>query len=248
MPTQDQKQIESARALVRELSDTLDLDAFVRLWDGSRLPLGQNAKGPFEIAIRDPGVIGAILRKPSLDTMIQQYVAKGIDFEGGTLVDFGRELQKDGKSVKLKVKDIARLGLKLAPFMFAKSGPAQDAHGFEGDITGQKRRDRRQQGLHPVPLRSFERFLRPLSRPRDGLLLRLLHGLVQHGRTGAARQARNDLPEIALKARRQDARHRLGLGRPRLSRGAELRRQGARLHVVGGTARLRAREGEAARD
>lgn len=140
MPTQDQKQIESARALVRELSDKLDLDAFVRLWDGSRLPLGQNARGNFEIKIADPGVIGAILRKPSLDTMIQQYVAKGIDFSGGTLVDFGKQLQKDGKSVKLKIKDIARLGLKLVPFMFAKSGAAKDMHGFEGDITGGKRR------------------------------------------------------------------------------------------------------------
>lgn len=140
MPTQDEKQIESARALVRELSDKLDLDAFVRLWDGSRLPLGKEARGNFEILIRDPGVIGAIMRKPRLDTMIQQYVGKGIDFSGGTLVEFGRQLQKDGKSVKLKIKDIARLGLKLAPFMLAKSGSVKGQLGFEGDITGEKRR------------------------------------------------------------------------------------------------------------
>ncbi|MEQ1717669.1 MAG: cyclopropane-fatty-acyl-phospholipid synthase family protein [Hyphomicrobium sp.] len=140
MPTQDQKQIESARALVRELSETLDLDAFVRLWDGSRLPLGKNASGPFEIQIADPGVIGALVRSPKLDTMIQQYVGKGIDFSGGTLVDFGKQLQKDGKSVKLKPKDIAKLGLRLAPFIFAKSGEAKDAHGFEGEMTGKSRK------------------------------------------------------------------------------------------------------------
>ncbi|MCB1483715.1 MAG: class I SAM-dependent methyltransferase [Hyphomicrobiaceae bacterium] len=140
MASKDDKQIESARALVRELSDKLNLDAFVRLWDGSRLPLGKGAQGDFEIIIRDPGVIGAMMRRPTLDTIIQQYVAKGVDFSGGTLVDFGHQLQKDGKSVKLKPKDIARLGLKLAPFMFAKSDGAKDAHGFEGDITGGKRK------------------------------------------------------------------------------------------------------------
>ena len=140
MPTQDQKQLEAARALVRELSDKLDLDAFVKLWDGSRLPLGSNAQGPFEFSVRDPGVIGAMLRRPNLDTIIQQYVHKGLDFSGGTLVDFGKQLQKDGKSVKLKAKDLATLGLKLAPFMLAKSGDVRDAHGFEGEITGKRRK------------------------------------------------------------------------------------------------------------
>lgn len=140
MAAQDERQIEAARALVRELADKLDINAFVRLWDGSRLPLGKVARGDFEIIIRDPGVIGAMMRKPNLDTIIQQYVAKGIDFSGGTLVDFGRQLQKDSKSVKLRTKDIARLGLKLAPFIFAKSGELKDAHGFEGDITGKKRK------------------------------------------------------------------------------------------------------------
>ena len=140
MAAQEQKQIESARALVRELADKLDIDASVRLWDGSRLPLGRNATGPFEISIADAGVIGAILRKPSLDSIIQQYVHKGIDFSGGTLVDLGKQLQKDGKSVKLRPKDLAKLGLKLAPFLFAKPAAAKDDQGFEGDITGKKRK------------------------------------------------------------------------------------------------------------
>ncbi len=140
MPTKEQKQIEAARALVRELAATLDLDAFVNLWDGTRLPLGQNAKGPFEISIAGPGVIGAMLRKPTLDTMIQQYVEKGIDFSGGTLVDFGRQLQKGNRPVKFKAKDIAKVGLKLAPFLLAKSDVGKDAHGFAGETTGKSRK------------------------------------------------------------------------------------------------------------
>ena len=140
MAQSSQKQIEAASALVRELGDKLDIDAFVRLWDGTRLPLGKAASGPFEISIADAGVIGAILRRPSLDSIIQQYVAKGIDFSGGTLVDLGRQLQKDGKSMKLKPADVAKLGLKLAPFLFAKSGEVKDDQGFEGEITGKKRK------------------------------------------------------------------------------------------------------------
>jgi cyclopropane-fatty-acyl-phospholipid synthase len=140
MTQASEKQLEAARALVREVAGQLDLDAWARLWDGSRLPLGKSPTGNFEIAIADPGVIGAIIRKPGLDTIIRQYVHKGIDFSGGTLVDFGRELQKSNKSVKLKMKDLAKLGLKLSPFIMARTVEAKDAHGFEGDITGQKRK------------------------------------------------------------------------------------------------------------
>jgi len=118
----------------------MDLNAWARLWDGSRLPLGKAPSGNFEIKISDPGVIGAILRKPKLDTIIHQYVDKGIDFSGGTLVDFGRELQAGNKSMKLKAKDVARLGLKLSPFIMAKSGAQAGEQGFAGDITGKKRK------------------------------------------------------------------------------------------------------------
>ena len=140
MAQSSEKQLEAARALVREVADKMDLNAWARLWDGSRLPLGKAPSGSFEIKISDPGVIGAILRKPKLDTIIHQYVDKGLDFSGGTLVDFGRELQAGNKSMKLKAKDVARLGLKLSPFIMAKSGAQAGEQGFAGEITGKKRK------------------------------------------------------------------------------------------------------------
>ena len=45
---------------------------------------------PFELSIANAGIIGSILRSPKLDTIIRHYVDKGIDFTGGTLIDFGR--------------------------------------------------------------------------------------------------------------------------------------------------------------
>ncbi len=140
MTASELKQVEAVRALVRDIASKLDLNAWVRLWDGSRLPLGQAPTSSLEISIASPGVIGAILRKPVLDTMIRQYVDKGIDFSGGTLIDFGQQLQSGQKSLKLKARDIAALALKLAPFLLVKADSKQDAHGFSGDITGKNRK------------------------------------------------------------------------------------------------------------
>jgi cyclopropane-fatty-acyl-phospholipid synthase len=139
MALKEDRQLDAVRGLVRDLADRLNANAWVRLWDGTRLPLGKAPTSNFEFSIRDAGVIGAILRRPSLDTIIRQYVEKGIDFSGGTLVDFGRDLQKSGKSVKLRARELAGLGLKLAPFLFAKGTQAGDAHGFSGEITGKNR-------------------------------------------------------------------------------------------------------------
>ena len=140
MAEKDQKQIEAVRAIVRDVAGKLDLNAWLRLWDGSRLPLGLAPTSGLEISIASPGVIGTILRKPTLDTIIQQYVEKGIDFSGGTLVDIGQQLQAGNKSLKLKAGDIAKLALKLSPFLFVKADSGRTAHGFEGEITGQARK------------------------------------------------------------------------------------------------------------
>ena len=42
-----------------------------------------------------------------------------IDFAGGSLIDFGRQLNRGGRSVKLKGLEAVRLAGKLTPFLFA---------------------------------------------------------------------------------------------------------------------------------
>ena len=140
MATKEERQLEAARGLVRDCAAKLDLNAWVRLWDGSRLPLGAAPTGNLEISIASPAVIGAILRKPALDTIIRQYVEKGIDFSGGTLVDFGREINSRNKALKVKGLDALRIGAKLTPFLFEKAVTAKRDDGFGGDIKGQKKR------------------------------------------------------------------------------------------------------------
>ena len=138
MAANELKQVEAVRALVRDVASKLDLNAWVRLWDGTRLPLGAAPTSNLEIKIASPGVIGAILRKPTLDTIIQQYVEKGIDYSGGTLIDLGREINARDRKAKIKPLDALKAAAKLTPFLFAKPGVTKDAHGYEGDIIGRK--------------------------------------------------------------------------------------------------------------
>jgi cyclopropane-fatty-acyl-phospholipid synthase len=134
------RQLEAARGLAAELAAKLDLNASLRLWDGSLTPLGSHVTGPFELKIAGPGVIGSLLRRPTLDNFIRHYVEKGIDFSGGTLIDLGSQLNRGGRSVKLKGREALGLAGKLRPFLFARGNLGQADQGFAGDITGRKRK------------------------------------------------------------------------------------------------------------
>ncbi len=137
-----QRQLMAARMVIEEFAAQLDLDAHVRLWDGTRVPLGRNANGPFEIAISGPGVIGAPLRWPTLHNFIRHYVDKRIDFSGGTLIDFGRQINREGRSVSVRKLDRLKLLRQLAPFLTAPAETPPDAHGFDGEATGRNQAKR----------------------------------------------------------------------------------------------------------
>lgn len=137
--TAEAKRVAAVRALIGEIAGKLDLDAFVRLWDGSRVPLGANATSSLEIVIRDPGVVASTLRSPSLDTIIRHYVDKRIDLDGGSLIDLGRQINARGRSAKIRAGDVLAIARRLSPFLFAP-GVAPSAQGaFEGDIVGNRR-------------------------------------------------------------------------------------------------------------
>jgi len=138
---QNRRLLDRAIRLAREVGARLDLDAHVELWDGSRHPLGSNAGGPFVLKIADSGVVASLLRRPTIDMLIELYVAKRIDFEGGTLLDFGRQLNRGGRSVKLGTMQKLKVARNLAPFFFAPRDPVMPGTGqFAGEITGKARK------------------------------------------------------------------------------------------------------------
>lgn len=135
-----QRQLDAARDVVARLAGRLDLDLTVRLWDGSRHALGSEVTSPFEIRINDPGVIASLLRRPSLETLIRHYINKRIDITGGTLFDFGRNLQRRGGRARLRTGEMLGMAARLSPFFFAPGRRPADHETFQGDYVGHHRR------------------------------------------------------------------------------------------------------------
>jgi cyclopropane-fatty-acyl-phospholipid synthase len=136
---QSDKQLKAAKSLIGELGRHLQLNASVRLWDGSLTPLGPNP-GPLAIAVSSPGVIASILRWPTLDRMIRHYAHGHIDLEGGTLIDLGVQLS-DGKAGR-RLKKIGKLDIfrALWPFLFVPAQKPERSRDYEGDEVGAGRR------------------------------------------------------------------------------------------------------------
>lgn len=137
-----QRQIEAAKHIIEEAACAFDLDASVSLWDGTVVPLGRSVKSSFTIHISHPDVIGGLLRWPTLDNIVGRYVEKDIDFSGGTLIDFGEQLNRSGRSVRAKDLNTLKLIRQLSPFLLAMAGRTANEQGFAGDALGRKKSTR----------------------------------------------------------------------------------------------------------
>ena len=87
------RQLAAAHRVLADVAANSDIPIAVRLWDGSVVSL-TNADCPLTIVIRSPGVIGALIRRPTLDNLLRQYATGGIDFEGGDLTEFADALRR----------------------------------------------------------------------------------------------------------------------------------------------------------
>lgn len=133
----DDRLLAAARRVIAMLREAADLPFSVRLWDGSVEPLGRDASPHMAIRIETPGVIASLIRWPSLDRLIRHYAHGRIDFEGGTLVDFGQPFAL-GNKISKRLKSINKLALlaAAAPFLTAKADDPDASRGFEGDAEG----------------------------------------------------------------------------------------------------------------
>ena len=171
-----------------------------------------------QIRLAGPGVIGAIVRRPTLETVIRQYATGGIDIVGADMLTFIERAR--AKKIRIKPRDLPdRPSLLAGAALCLRAGTRGRLAILQGAV-GRR--------LHPLPLRPRQRILRALSRPGDAVLLRLLHRLGQCAGDGAARQARHDLPQAAPSARRPVPRRRLRVGRAAVPCRGALRRLRAR--------------------
>ncbi len=138
--TGSDRQLQAAKTLLEELARQIDSRISVRLWDGSVVPMGENASADLAISISGPGVIGSLLRRPTPDNLVRHYARGQIDFHGTDLysfIDAARvgNSRKRAKSVRKSV--VAR---SLLPFLFTPAESSDVDHRWAGDETGRDRK------------------------------------------------------------------------------------------------------------
>jgi cyclopropane-fatty-acyl-phospholipid synthase len=131
------KQVRAITELLHLLANALDVNASVRLWNGDLVPMGSRVDGKYTISLSSPGVIGALIRRPTLETLVRLYATGQIDFQGGDLIDFTEALRTNRPN-RQRLKEISkrRVLTNVLPFLFAKSEPTALASGFDDDMVG----------------------------------------------------------------------------------------------------------------
>src|SRR5206468_2742815 len=127
------RQLEAARAALQHLAELLDARLSVQLWDGSRIALGQSVHPDLCVLIKHPGVIGAQLRRPTLDNLVRLYATGEIEIQGGDLIEFFEAARVKGSRARLKKFRIGVLLKSALPFLFATAGKGRPQHAFGGD-------------------------------------------------------------------------------------------------------------------
>ena len=135
--------LEAARRIAQEVGRHHDVDVSVRLWDGSRVPLGRSVKSEVTLAINSAGALSSLARWPSLDRVIRHYAHGHIDVEGGTILDLGEQLgTADARRQLRKVDKLKLLGL-ARPLLFGHGDSASASRAFRDGSHGDDRHGER---------------------------------------------------------------------------------------------------------
>ena len=140
--SREQQQLQAARRIFEHLAESLDTRFSVRLWDGSTVPLGKDVDPRFFISISGPGVIGSILRRPTLETLLKHYASGALDFGGGDLIEFGEAARSKKSSTRLRRLSKSLLLRQALTLLIAPPDKAQIEHGFSSDETGRQETQR----------------------------------------------------------------------------------------------------------
>ena len=110
LPFSATAQIDSLKEILSEVAERLDMNVTVRLWNGDMIPMGKNTDGKYTLVLSGPGVIGSLLRRPTLETLVRLYATGHVGFEGGDLMEFADAFQTE-KSNRRRLKEISKLML-----------------------------------------------------------------------------------------------------------------------------------------
>jgi cyclopropane-fatty-acyl-phospholipid synthase len=129
-------QLGAARESLQHLAEVLNLPISVRLWDGSRVPLGREVHPELCVAIHGPGVIGSLVRWPTVDNLVRHYASGQIEVQGGDLIDLAEAVRHSGSRAKLKQVQKGLLLKNALPFLFTPAPRLKGEPAFAGDEVG----------------------------------------------------------------------------------------------------------------
>ncbi len=123
-----------AARLIRTIVGELQPGFAVRLWNGERIdPPGGSSSG-LTLLINDSGIVGRVLRHPNIDTLVELWISKAIDIEGGTVFDLVEQRRINGLKTRLRAMSKGKL-LRDAPFLFFSRGKeSQGIHDLAGRV------------------------------------------------------------------------------------------------------------------
>lgn len=138
----DENKLAAARKIFEYVGEIINVRFSIRLWDGSIIPLGKNVDSEFFIAINGPGVIGALLRRPTYENLLLQYINGSVDIHGD-LIDFVAVARKKRPTKKLKKINKLFLLRQALPLLLSFSEKTSVQHEYLYDEVGRKesRRD-----------------------------------------------------------------------------------------------------------
>jgi cyclopropane-fatty-acyl-phospholipid synthase len=133
----------AARGIAEHVAERLQADLSLKLWDGTIVPLGPNARSDILVCINSAGAVRRLMFSPRLMTVFELYAAGEIDIEGGTPLEAARRWDhlralRLGRSV-----DKLYVLRQLLPFLRAGGAGAETAaEAYRGDVEGRPERGR----------------------------------------------------------------------------------------------------------
>jgi cyclopropane-fatty-acyl-phospholipid synthase len=119
------ERVQAFRALLEQARDRIGLDLGFVLWDGSTVP-HDLAPDALAVAIADEGAVAGLVRRPTMETLGNLWVAKRIDIRNGTLFDLAAVKPREKLRTREFIKRIDKWSiLKLVRLFWSvdRGGP-----------------------------------------------------------------------------------------------------------------------------
>lgn len=123
------KRLQGMRDLLAHVREAYGLDAGFVLWDGSSVPADLPADA-MAVVIADEGVVAALVRRPTIDTAANLWVARRLDLRNGSIFEMFARKPKVRSRVFRRNLDKWLAVRTLARFLFLPRGgpwPLQNA-------------------------------------------------------------------------------------------------------------------------